>query len=266
MEFDKNLEPTAENLLKVMEKLRSPEGCPWDRKQTYQTLKRYLAEECAELMDAVDDEDPEGMCEELGDILMNVVFNAVIADEKGHFHFRDVLESIIAKMIRRHPHVFGDASVESADEVKLVWEDIKKAEKKPGRESLLDGVPRNLSALLSARAVQKKAALVGFDWDNQQQIVEKIEEELAEMKEAMACGHEEEVDEEIGDLLFSVVNLSRFRKRRTAEELLSDTVAKFRERFQFVESSLKAQGIPWEDASIELMEKFWQQAKEIKSN
>ncbi|MFA7230200.1 MAG: nucleoside triphosphate pyrophosphohydrolase [Victivallaceae bacterium] len=258
-EFD----PTAEVLLKVMERLRSPDGCPWDREQTHQTLKLYLAEECAELMDAIDDEDPEAICEELGDILMNVVFNAVIAAENGQFHFRDVLASIIAKMIRRHPHVFAEENVKSSDEVLRIWEKVKKAENKPGRESVLDGIPRNLSALLSARTVQKRAARYGFDWTDQQQIMAKIEEELAELKAAIAGGNDTEVDEEIGDLLFSVVNLSRFRKRRTAEDLLSDTVRKFKYRFKYLERKLIEQGIGLEAASIEQMEYLWQEAKNI---
>lgn len=255
------IKPTTESLLTIMEKLRSPDGCPWDRQQTHQTLKHCLAEECAELMDAIDDAEPEAICEELGDILMIVVFNAVVAAEQGHFHLRDVLAGVIEKMIRRHPHVFGDEDIDSAEEVLRVWQKIKQTEKKPARQSLLDGVPRHLSALLAATAVQKKAASVGFDWTCQQQIVEKIDEELKELKDAVAVGREDEVDEEIGDLLFSLVNLARFRKRRSAEELLAATTRKFKRRFEYIEEHFEKSATGLEAASIEQLEALWQEAK-----
>ncbi|MCP3964855.1 MAG: nucleoside triphosphate pyrophosphohydrolase [Lentisphaerae bacterium] len=253
---------TADSLVRVMQRLRSPGGCPWDRKQTHESLKQYLSEECAELLDAVDDGDPKAICEELGDVLMNVVFHCVIAEENSHFDFEDVLEAIIDKMIRRHPHVFGDARVDSAEEVKVVWDEIKKTEGKPEPESILDNVPRNLSALLSSRAVQKKAAKCGFDWECSEQIISKIEEELDELKEAIAAGREEEVDEEIGDLLFSVVNLSRFRKRRNAEDLLNDTVCKFRKRFGYIEKQLKDKNISLKEATLAQMDVLWNEAKD----
>ena len=254
---------SAEELLKVMEKLRSPEGCPWDREQTHETLKLYLAEECAELIDAIDNNDQEGICEELGDVLMNIVFNCVIANEKGHFHFNDVLAGIINKMIRRHPHVFGDVQAKSADDVVVVWEKIKQREKKNRvvPESVLDGIPRSLSALLTARAAQRKAAKYGFDWSSEAQIMEKIEEELAELKAAMASGNQEHVDEEIGDLVFSMVNLIRFRDRATPEDLLNAATRKFKTRFQYIEKELKAAGKTLTDASLDEMEMLWQQAK-----
>jgi MazG family protein len=254
---------SAEALLKVMEKLRSPEGCPWDRRQTHETLKLYLAEECAELIDAIDNNDQEGICEELGDLLMNIVFNCVIANEKGHFHFNDVLAGIISKMIRRHPHVFGDVQAESADDVVAVWEKIKQREKKNCAvpESVLDGIPRSLSALLAARAAQRKAAGYGFDWSSEAQIVEKIEEELAELKSAMASGNQEHVDEETGDLLFSIVNLIRFRDRATPEDLLNAATRKFKNRFQYIEKELKAAGRSLADASLDEMEMLWRKAK-----
>ncbi len=255
---------SAEELLKVMEKLRSPEGCPWDREQTHETLKLYLAEECAELIDAIDNNDQEGICEELGDVLMNIVFNCVIANEKGHFHFNDVLAGIINKMIRRHPHVFGDVQAKSADDVVVVWEKIKQREKKNrvAPESVLDGIPRSLSALLTARAAQRKAAKYGFDWSSEAQIMEKIEEELAELKAAMASGNQEHVDEEIGDALFSMVNLIRFRDRATPEDLLNAATRKFKTRFQYIEKELKAAGKTLTEASLEEMEMLWRKAKQ----
>jgi MazG family protein len=254
---------SAEALLKVMEKLRSPQGCPWDRQQTHETLKLYLAEECAELMDAIDNDDPEEICEELGDVLMNIVFNCVIANEKGQFHFNDVLAGIIGKMIRRHPHVFGDIQVESADDVVVVWEKIKQREKKGAvaPESALDGIPRNLSALLTARAIQRKAAKYGFDWSSEAQIVAKIEEELAELKDAMASGNQEHVDEEIGDLFFAMVNLARFRDRATPEDLLNSATVKFKARFKYIEKELKAGGKTLAEASLDEMEALWREAK-----
>lgn len=254
---------SAEALLSVMEKLRSPEGCPWDRQQTHETLKLYLAEECAELIDAIDNNDPAEICEELGDLMMNIVFNCVIANEKGYFNFNDVLAGIINKMIRRHPHVFGDVQAQSADDVVIVWEQIKKREKKDRAtpESVLDGIPRSLSALLSARAVQRKAAKYGFDWSSEAQIVEKIDEELAELKSAMASGNQEHVDEEIGDLLFSVVNLIRFRDRTTPEDLLNAATRKFKTRFQYIEKELKASGKTLADAALAEMEMLWRKAK-----
>ena len=255
---------SAEELLKVMEKLRSPEGCPWDREQTHETLKLYLAEVCAELIDAIDNNDQEGICEELGDVLMNIVFNCVIANEKGHFHFNDVLAGIINKMIRRHPHVFGDVQAKSADDVVVVWEKIKQREKKNrvAPESVLDGIPRSLSALLTARAAQRKAAKYGFDWSSEAQIMEKIEEELAELKAAMASGNQEHVDEEIGDALFSMVNLIRFRDRATPEDLLNAATRKFKTRFQYIEKELKAAGKTLTEASLEEMEMLWRKAKQ----
>ena len=259
-------EVSAEALLKVMEKLRSPGGCPWDRQQTHETLKLYLAEECAELIDAIDNNDPEEVCEELGDLLMNIVFNCVIANENGHFHFNDVLAGIINKMIRRHPHVFGDAKADSADDVVVVWEKIKQREKqhRAAAESALDGIPRSLSALLTARAAQRKAAKYGFDWSSEAQIMEKIDEELAELKSAMASGNQEHVDEEIGDVLFSVVNLIRFRDRATPEDLLNAATRKFKTRFQYIERELKAAGKTLSEASLAEMETLWLKAKTAK--
>lgn len=257
---------TAEELLYVMERLRSPEGgCPWDQKQTLQSLKLYLAEECAELMDAIDEDNSENICEEIGDVLMNLVFNCVIANEQGRFHFRDVLKGIIDKMIRRHPHVFGDTKVSSASDVVIAWEKIKKNEKlkKAEPESVLDGIPSNLSAMLTARDIQKRAAKTGFDWSDEKQIVDKIEEEVHELKQAMISGNQEHVDEELGDLMFAVVNLSRFRNRSSPEDILRSANSKFKRRFNYIEQQIKTTGKNLDDTSLAEMEHYWQQSKEL---
>jgi tetrapyrrole methylase family protein/MazG family protein len=257
--------PSAEELLKVMEKLRSKDGgCPWDQKQTHQSLKLYLAEECAELMDAIDNDDTDAICEELGDVMMNLVFHCVIAQEQGRFHFHDALRGIIDKMIRRHPHVFADAQVTSADDVVTAWEKIKQSEKSDDTapNSILDRIPRNLSAMLTARDIQKRVAKVGFDWSSQQEIIDKIEEELAELKHAISTGDETHADEELGDLMFAVVNLSRFRNRATPEDILQAANNKFKRRFQYIEQQLKQNGKSIHDSCLTEMEAFWQKAKE----
>ncbi|MCX6985576.1 MAG: nucleoside triphosphate pyrophosphohydrolase, partial [Lentisphaerae bacterium] len=217
---------SIDRLISVMEKLRSENGCPWDREQTHSSLKKHLMEECAELMDAIDDKDPEGICEELGDLLMHIVFHSRIAEENKSFTFEDVSRGITEKMIRRHPHVFGEGKAENSGEVIEMWEVIKKQEKKERnreRKSLMDGIPRHLPALSRAHEMQRKAAKVGFDWINPHQIMEKIEEEMEELKKALASADEKSINEEMGDLIFSVVNLARFRKEESAEEILAST-------------------------------------------
>ena len=249
-------------LLKVMDKLLSDQGCPWDREQTHSSLKKFLVEECAELLDSIDDKDDVGICEELGDILMHIVFHANIATREGRFTFDDVAKVITEKMIRRHPHVFGDEKVNHADEVLAVWNRAKAEEKGDrGFTSILEGIPRHMPALLRARELQRKAAKVGFDWEQPEHVIEKIEEELDELKKAYASGDEKHIEEEIGDLLFAVVNFSRFRKSIPAEELLAQANKKFIDRFQYIEKELEKGGKKLEDASIEEMEEFWNEAK-----
>ncbi len=255
----KNRNP-VDDLVSVMKKLRSEKGCPWDREQTHSTLKKYLVEESAELMDAIDDDDKEGICEELGDLLMHIVFHSQIAAENGHFDFDDVARIITEKMVRRHPHVFSDRKAENSDDVVKLWDDIKKKEKS-SRNSLMDGVPRHLPSLLRAHEIQRKAAKVGFDWSNSQQILEKIDEEIAELKEAVRKGNESEINDEIGDLLFSVVNLARFRKAESAEDIMARTIQKFERRFRYIEEKLSGKGKSPEDSSIDEMEKLWKEAK-----
>ena len=247
-----------QHLYEVMKKLRSPEGCPWDREQTHQTLTDCLMGEAAEYLDAVEDQDDHAMQEELGDLLMQIVLNAVIAEERGKFTFRQVVQDITEKMIRRHPHVFGDASVENARQVVKLWEQIKKKEKSD-RKSLLDGVPRHI-ALQQAEKLQKKAAKVGFDWKNQADILDKIQEELDELKAAAASGNDAHIREEAGDLLFAAVNFIRFRNEH-AEDVLAQANHKFKARFQAVERIITGQDREMKDATPEEMDQLWNQAK-----
>lgn len=264
---EEKFEPTAESLLAILERLRAPGGCPWDREQTRQTLSRSLAEECAELLDAIDRNDPADICDELGDLFMNVLFQAVIAAENGEFTYTDMAGGIVDKMVRRHAHIFGDAKAETPEEVTRLWVDIKKQEKaaagKPRETSILDGVGHYLTAMNRAEKIQKKVSKVGFDWADRQGIVEKIEEELAELKEAMAEGDEAHIDEELGDLLFVVTNLARFRGRATSEELLRAANRKFETRFRYLERRLAEAGIPLEKAGSDRMEELWREAKRV---
>ncbi len=257
-----DIKDPVRRLERIMRILRAPEGCPWDRKQTLETLTRYMREECAEVVDAVMDKDYENLCDELGDLLMNIVFSSVVAEEQELFSFDDVAAASVAKMIRRHPHVFSDVQANSAEQVLTQWEKIKLQEKdnRPP-ESLLDGIPRSHSALMLAENVQKRVAKVGFDWPEELQILDKIEEEIREIRAAYASGNEEHIDEEIGDLLFAAVNLPRYRKRAMAEDLLHSSIKKFERRFRFVEKKLKEAGTTPEKASLEQMESLWQRAK-----
>ncbi len=261
MSEHEHMEPTLDSLLEIIRRLRAPDGCPWDRRQTFESLKLCMVEEVAEFLDAIDNEDHENLREELGDLFMNLSFHVILAEENKLFDIKDVLREIINKMIRRHPHVFADVEVNSVDEVMQVWAKAKAAEGKAAQKSILDSIPRNLSSLLTAREVQRKAAKYGFDWEYQEQIVDKIDEEVAELKEAIHNGNDAHIDEEIGDLLFSVVNLSRFRKRKTAEDLLDVTIKKFRNRFSYIEKNLATKNIKLEDASTALMETLWKLAK-----
>ncbi len=256
-----SLPPTIESLQMILRKLRSPGGCPWDREQTRETLARCLSEECAEFLDAVDRRIPSEICDELGDVMMNVVFQAVIASERNEFTLEDVFRNVNSKMVRRHAHVFGDAVAGSSEEVLKIWRKIKASEKKTGRSSVLDGVPRHLSALDRAEKLQKKASETGFDWNGETEILDKISEELAEARDAAASGVDENVDEELGDLLFAVVNLIRFRGHGTAEELLRRANDKFSRRFRIVEEKLSRMGVPPGDADGALMERLWDEAK-----
>lgn len=253
----------ADGLMAVLRRLRGPDGCPWDKAQTRHTLTAHLAGECAELIDAIDKEDAAGICDETGDVLMNLFLQIAIAEEKGEFSLTDVWRNEIDKMVRRHAHIFGGESAATPEEVTVLWEKIKARERmnKPAKDSILDDVPHYLSALSRAEKLQKKAAKTGFDWQDEAGIVEKIKEEVAELEDAMASGDADAVEDELGDLLFAAVNLARFRKGSDSEALLRRSCLKFEKRFRFIEKSLKDAGESLESAGIERMEMLWQAAK-----
>ncbi len=251
-------------LVKVMARLRAPGGCPWDRKQTFETIKPYLLEETYEVMDAIDAADWPGVAEELGDLLLQPVFLAEMANEEGLFSISDSLDAIHTKLIRRHPHVFGDADAETPEDVKRRWDEIKKEEKaeqgKAADASVLDGVPRSLPALVEAEKISQKAAGVGFEWPNIDGVMEKLQEEAAELARAREGGERTEIEHELGDLLFTVVNLARFLKV-DPEQALRKTNARFRWRFGFVEQQIAAAGGTFAETPLEGMEELWQEAK-----
>lgn len=247
-------------LLSVVARLRGPGGCPWDREQTLASLKPYLIEETYEVLEALDSGDSEWHKEELGDVLLQVVLHAQIRSENGEFDFDAVASSLADKLIRRHPHVFGDAVATNTGDVLRRWEKIKATEKKDERTSAVDGIPVHLPALQRAQRVQSRASRVGFDWNHVSAVMDKVEEELGEMREAMAAADAERTREEIGDLLFSIVNLCRFQDV-DAEEALRATVAKFVRRFRQVERRVDAQGRAMTDCSMDELDALWDAVK-----
>lgn len=253
-------------LVKVMARLRAPGGCPWDRKQTFATIKSYLLEETYEVMEAIDLEDWPGLAEELGDLLLQPVFFAEMAAEDGLFTISDSLDSINQKLIRRHPHVFGEATAKTAEDVKQRWDEIKKQEKTgQGRVpsgSVLGDVPRSLPALVEAEKISKKAADAGFEWPDVSGVVEKLQEEAAELARARKSGDQEHIQDEIGDLLFTLVNLARFLKV-DPEQALRKTNARFRKRFAFIEKEIGAVGGSLPETPLGRMEELWQKAKRL---
>ncbi len=265
----KSLPPTPdrediEELLSLIRTLRSPGGCPWDRAQGKKDLGRYLINEAYEVLDALATDRPEALREELGDLLFQVLFLVVLAEEEGSFDFRDVAEEVRQKMIRRHPHVFGDVAVRDAAEVKANWEEIKKGEKAASGEAggLLDGIPRSMPALKRAQEAGRRAARVGFDWSDASGPLEKVREETRELEQAIAEGSLAGKSEELGDLLFSVVNLAR-HVSVDAEEALGATVFKFVRRFRHVEEELERRGRPLAEATLEEMDRLWEESKNL---
>jgi len=245
-------------LVEVMKRLRSEHGCPWDREQTHETLKPYLLEEAYEVLNAIDSKDDTHLMEELGDLLLQIVFHAQLAAEEGRFTIDDVARSIVNKLVRRHPHVFSDVKVKNAQEVLKNWEQIKKDE---GKKSVLDGIPEHLPALLKARRVQEKAKRVGFDWDSVDGVVEKLVEEIKELIEAVAKGKVKDAEEEFGDILFSLVNISRFLGI-DAEDSLRKTINKFMKRFYYIEEKVKKKGNkPLGDHTLKELDGLWEEAK-----
>ncbi len=243
--------------MEIISRLRAPGGCPWDRKQTHETLRPYLLEESYEFLEAVAEADPDRMADELGDVLLQVLLHAQIASETGEFAIRDVMKNLADKLIRRHPHVFGDESVEDERDVKRKWEEIKARERGAEERSLLEGVPEEFPALARALKLQKKAAGVGFDWDSVEGVRDKLEEELAEVFAASSAEREEEV----GDLFFTAVALARLFQVDPEQALLG-ACRKFVRRFRWMEKEARRMGRPMDDFPLTQLDVWWEQAKE----
>lgn len=248
-------------LLRIMARLRGPGGCPWDREQTHQSIRHNLIEECYETLDALDSGKSEDFRDELGDLLLQVVFHAQVAEDDGSFRFDDVAKSISDKLVRRHPHVFGRARADDSAEVLKQWEVIKKGEKKS--TSIVAELPKSLPALLKADKIQRKVARVGFDWQHVDQVLAKVEEELHELKGALASGNRKHFEEELGDLLFAAVNLARFKELQ-AEDLLNGATKKFVRRFQRVETQIHRAGKRLEECSFQELDDLWESNKRKK--
>ncbi|MBB4478470.1 nucleoside triphosphate pyrophosphohydrolase [Rhizobium etli] len=272
------MEPSKDisRLIEIMAALRHPEtGCPWDIEQNFQTIKPYTIEEAYEVSDAIERGDMDDLCDELGDLLLQVVFHARMAEEAGEFSFGDVVNAITTKMIRRHPHVFARSEADTPDAVKIQWDEIKQAEKRERAErrarrgisedfkgGFLGSVQRSFPALTEALKLQERAAKVGFDWSAPEPILDKIEEEIDELRVALRDGDRAKVSDELGDLIFAVVNIGRHVKA-DPEQALRGTNTKFRRRFNHIENILEAEGETLEAASLERMEEIWQAAKAI---
>jgi len=258
-----------ENLVELMRRLRAPDGCPWDREQTYESLAPYLLEEAFESFDAIQDAaegKTENLREELGDLLLQIIFHSQIAEEAGDFTIEDVCAGITKKMILRHPHVFGDKKFDTANEVLNNWDELKKAEREitkkeeKTKDSILDEVPLAFPALIEANKLTRKAAKVGFDWENTREIFDKFDEEISELRTAVSNAENKNIEEEIGDLLFVVVNLAR-RLDVEPETALKKTNRKFRQRFKFIEENLKMRGKNLEESNLKEMDALWNEAK-----
>ncbi|MGH1455463.1 MAG: nucleoside triphosphate pyrophosphohydrolase [Alphaproteobacteria bacterium] len=248
------------DLIKVMNKLRSPDcGCPWDLEQNFKSIAPHTLEEAYEVVDAIDRDDMSDLREELGDLLFQSIYHAQIASERGHFDMHDVIHDITAKMIFRHPHVFGEDVAKSAQDVNKIWEN-RKEEEKGAQNSVLDGVTANLPALLKAQKLQKKAAKTGFEWENPTFVLDKLEEEIAEMREAIANKDKENQAEELGDILFLLANYARMLDIN-AEEALRQCNNKFTRRFGGVEKDIKDRGLKFEDVTLKDMELSWNKQK-----
>ncbi|MDD2496832.1 MAG: nucleoside triphosphate pyrophosphohydrolase [Desulfitobacteriaceae bacterium] len=245
-----------DDLVEVMATLRGNGGCPWDREQNHDSIKKYLVEETYEVIETIDEKNMHKLCEELGDLLLQIVFHAQMASEKGVFNVNDVIKGVVEKMIRRHPHVFAEGHAENSEQVLEKWEEIK-AEEHDRPKRLLD-VPLGLPALHRAQKIQEKAARVGFDWPNIEGAWEKITEEMAELQESINIGKGEK--EELGDLLFAVVNVARFL-HVDAEEAMRETVDKFTKRFSYIEDYAKAADRDLKELSLNEMDQLWNEAK-----
>ncbi len=254
------LDASIQHLIGIVGRLRGNDGCPWDKEQTLESLKHCLIEESYEVIDAVECGDPEKLKEELGDVLLQILLQSHIAGEQGKFTFMDVADSLAAKIVRRHPHVFGDAKVSDCKDVLKNWEKIKAKEKAGSNHSIVDGGPRHLPALQKAQRIQTRAARIGFDWVRVEDVTGKIEEELLETKQAVTNNDAAEIKQEIGDLLFAVINLSRFLKIN-AEEALGLTIEKFRKRFKEIERRVRDEGRELTECSLAEMDAHWENIK-----
>ena len=248
-------------LVEIMKLLRSKEGCPWDREQTHESLKKYLIEETYEVLEAIDMNDKDKLCEELGDLLLQIVFHAQIAAENDMFDINDVISGICRKMILRHTHVFGKDKADTPDQVVDNWEAIKKKEKGAKTQTeVLKDIPANLPALMRSYKVQQKAAQVGFDWDNIEDVIAKVHEEFQELKDVYKSKNVERITDEIGDVFFALVNLSRFLKVQP-ELALTGTINKFIKRFEYIERESAKMGKKLEDMKLSEMDELWNKAK-----
>lgn len=266
-ELEPVLNRSFDRLHEIVAILRSPEGCPWDREQTHASIRKNLIEETYEVLETIDDDDPDAMREELGDLLLQIMLHAQMEEEVGVFTVYDVIQAVNEKLIRRHPHVFGEREAANSEEALANWQAIKDEEKRsrgiePKEQSALHGVPRDLPGLMKAYKLQKKAAAVGFDWPHAAEILDKIKEESAEIQEAVLHGSDEEQREELGDLLFAVVNLAR-RLKIDPEEALAQSNRKFIARFQYIEQQLRLKNRNLDQSNLEEMEILWQQAKKV---
>jgi tetrapyrrole methylase family protein / MazG family protein len=249
-----------DQVIAIMRRLRGTGGCPWDAEQSHESLKRYLLEEAYEVIEAIDTGSDDLLKEELGDLLLQPVFHAAIAEERGAFTMDDVLTTLADKLIRRHPHVFGDQEIKDSEAQIANWEKIKKTEKGEERRSALSGIPPHLPALMKAHKITEKAARAGFDWEHVDQVMAKVLEELHEFEEAMAQGRQDRMEAELGDLLFAIVNLGRFLSI-DPEEALRKTISRFQSRFSYIEEQLHSTGRHLQDACLDEMQALWQEAK-----
>jgi len=245
-----------EKLLEIMRELRK--GCPWDAKQTHDSLKPYLLEEAYEVLETIDHKDYKLMAKELGDLLLQIIFHSQLAAEQGHFTLDDVVNNISTKLVDRHPHVFGDQTADTAEEVQSNWEHSKL--KSENRHSILEGIPKTMPALLSAQRLQEKAAAVGFEWETIQPVFDKVEEEWSEFKEVYQERDHDKMKQEFGDILFAMVNLGRFLDINT-EDVLRLTNDKFTRRFQYIEKHYKHDPQAMKEASLEELDQYWEEAK-----
>ena len=253
-------------LTEIVDILMGENGCPWDKVQTRESLKPYLVEETYETLEALDGNNPEDIKEELGDLLYQILFHAKISENKNEFNIDDVIESISNKMVHRHPHVFKEKNLETPDQVVTQWEEIKAKEKsKIGRKSLLDGIPSHPPSLQRSQKLQKKAAKQGFDWDKISSVLDKLDEEVAEFKNAVQSGKKKDMKEELGDIFFVLVNIAKFNKI-DAEEALRATNNKFIKRFQHIEAEVSKRGKTLKETPLEELEQYWQDAKSYKPN